>query len=98
MAALTFIGLYTRHRDWMTGGEYREPVTSERCWKCGTERPDLAHAVYEYVAAVLGEELYRRVMAAEQEHVATYGCGWSCPDVQELWDLLPDYMRPVAIA
>lgn len=97
------VGLYVRTYDWMTDSEYRYPITSEQCWKCGRPNPDLAHAVHEYVAAVLGAELERRVLAAIAEHEAAHGCarpGWasSCPDVFALWDLLPEAMQPVAIA
>lgn len=96
------IGLYVRRWHPFTG-ETREPISGEQCWKCDRPRPDLAHAVFEYVAAVLGAELERRVAAAVTEHQAVHGCGevwyWShgCEVAADLTDLLPDGMRPVAI-
>lgn len=98
---MAIIGLYARYWDPFTG-ETREPITGERCWKCGRPKPDLAHAVFEYIAAVLGAELQRRIDAAIAEHVTAHGCSgpgrWNdCPHTQALWDLLPDGMRPVAI-
>jgi hypothetical protein len=98
---VSFVGLYVRRRDWMTGREYRDPITSDACWKCGAVRPDLAHAVHEYVAAILGAELGRRVDQAVAEHRAAHGCPpplMGCREVEALYDLLPDYMRPVPIA
>jgi len=96
-------GIYVRRwHPW--DGVTREPITSERCWKCDRPKPDLAHAVMEYVAAVLAAELERRVVAAVEAHIAEHGCAdlpWfaagACGEAYEIIALLPDAMLPVAI-
>lgn len=99
-------GIYSRTWRWREG-EIWEPVAADRCWKCHRERPDLAHAVYEYVAALLSVRLVR----AYDEHEAS--CEWCrrerdggwfgpmsgpCPERTALSDLLPAGYLPVAFA
>lgn len=82
-------------------GRRTQPLDPAECWKCSTATPDLAHVVHEYVAAVLGAELERRVRAAINEHQDGADCPGllgRCAVLNELWDLLPEQMRPIALA
>jgi hypothetical protein len=83
-------------------GAHVEPVGVD-CWKCLLPHPDLAHTVFEYVAAVLGAELERRIWVAVGDHEAAHGCGrpgwWpSCAVSAEFLALLPEGMQPIAVA
>jgi hypothetical protein len=68
------------------------PVVHSECIKCGRDHPDLAHHVYEYVAAFLAE----RLRQAFEAHFA--GCVWCaagrgfgyCDEARALFRLLPD--------
>jgi hypothetical protein len=96
------IGMYARVDDIYIGPHW-VPLGNDTCWKCGQPTPDLAHMIHEYVAAVLGAELERRIWAEARAHEQQHGCGrqgwWpNCPDVRYLWALLPDWMQPVAYA
>lgn len=86
-----------RYVNLMTREVVTEQVTAAECWKCGRERPDLAHAVFEYVAALLAEPL----RAAFDAHLDECGCGHNgvgiahCDAAMVLWDLLPDGDRVI---
>lgn len=82
-------GLLYRWRDPMTGRMLTTVVGADGCcWKCGREGVDLAHAVYEYVAALF----WRRLADAFDEHVEScLECrGGLCPQGSALLDLVPN--------
>jgi len=78
-----------------------DPVSDVECWKCGQPNPDLSHAINEYVAAIIGHELLRRVEAEMVRHAAEHGCDagfWRPREcIWPLFDLIPDGLRPIAI-
>lgn len=60
------------------------------CWKCGRPDPDLAHAVYEYVAAVLATRLWNAVDAHLNGCYVCQCAGSAyCPEGTALFELAP---------
>lgn len=90
------VGLGVYVRPWGGGRPYYQPL-GDRCWKCDNPKPDIAHMIFEYVAAILGAELSARVYEAEVAHVAAHGCAWGCPEVIALIDLLPVRLQPIGL-
>lgn len=90
-------GLGVFVRPWGGARPYWQPL-GDHCWKCYTPKPGVAHMIFEYVAAILGAELWARVHEAEVAHTAAHGCvWWQCPEVAALMDLLPVRLQPVAL-
>lgn len=99
-----------RDFNYIDGRTFYLPVPTGECWKCDKVRPDLAHAVYEYVAALLAERLrraydeHRAACAKCQGEMAEYLAAAGrypcerCPERERLCDLLPEGDWPVAIA